>query len=54
MAHHFHTITGNVNEVALYDHNVHLNENLFQTYFKMSIGLAGELNYLEKVDDELE
>lgn len=54
MSQHFHTIAGNVNEVALYDHNVHMNENLFQTYFTMSMGLATELNYLEKVDDDLE
>lgn len=40
--------------MELYDHSVFMNENLFQTYFSMSIGLAAELNYLEKVDEELE
>lgn len=47
MSNHFHVIAGNVNEVELYDHNVFMNQNLFQTYFSMSVGLAGELNYLE-------
>jgi len=54
MSHHFHMIAANVNEVELYDHSIHMNENLFQNYFNMSLGLATELNYLDVVDEELE
>ena len=43
-----------MNEVELYDHSIHLNQDLFQTYFNMSIGLATELNYLEAKDEELD
>ena len=54
MAGHFQMITENMNEVELYDHSVHLNQDLFQVYFNMSIGLATELNYLEEKDDDLD
>ena len=54
MAHHFQMITENMNEVELYDHSVHVNEDLFQVYFNMSIGLATELNYLDAKDEELD
>ena len=53
MAHHFQTISGNIQQVELYDHSVHVNSNLFQKYFQMSIGLAGELNYLDRVNEGL-
>ena len=52
-AKHYQTITGSMNEVSLYDHSVTVNADLFQTYFNMSIGLATELNYLEKKEEEL-
>ena len=52
-AQHFQTITQNMNEVQIYDHSVTVNQDLFQTYFNMSIGLAGELNYLGQKEDDL-
>lgn len=48
MAQHFGMISENVTQDALYNHSVKMNEDLFQTYFSMSIGLAKELNYIEE------
>jgi len=38
----------------MYDHNVSLNQDLFQTYFNMSVTIATEINYLERKDEELD
>ena len=54
MAAHFQTISNIVREEELYDHSIALNQDLFQTYFNMSISIATEMNYLEKKDDELD
>ena len=43
-----------MNEVELYDHSVKMNTDLFQIYFGMSKSLAGEINYLDQKDDEIE
>lgn len=48
MAKHFGLIIENVNEVELYNHSVKMNEDLFQTYFGMSMSLAKELQYIEE------
>ncbi len=39
---------------SIYDHSLKLNQDLFQTYFNMSISLAHEMNYLEGKDEELD
>ena len=54
MGHHFHVIADTMNEIELYDHSVKMNTDLFQIYFGMSKSLAGEINYLDQKDDEIE
>lgn len=52
--HHFDTIVKSIDHSQTYDHSLKMNQDLFQTYFNMSMGIASELNYLEAKDDELE
>ena len=54
MSNHFNTISDSMNEHELYDHQIKMNQDLFQIYFAMSKSLAGEINYLDQKDDEIE
>lgn len=42
------------NHEDIYDHDTKLSKDLFQTYFNMSVSIAGELNELEKRNEQLD
>ena len=50
---HFNVISEVFNSHELIDNNVRISTDLFQQFFNMSVTVAGELMYLEKMDNEL-
>lgn len=50
----YSSIMETYNQGELYEHEKKLNADLFQTYFNMSIGIATELNELEKHNENMD
>lgn len=51
---HYSEIMNTYNQGDLYEHEKKLNSDLFQSYFNMSVSIAGELNDLEKRNEEMD